>query len=102
MTLIERQYEKTALLYESGLASDLSLMAIKVSLANTRPEILSLENDYASKLFQLKYVSGLNPNDDLELSGSVSLPDFSVSLDDLSNLIPENVQSRLRDRFKGQ
>ena len=92
LTLIEKQYEKTLLLYESGLASDLNLMALKVNLANTRPEVLSLENDYASKLFQLKYVTGLNPNDDLELSGSVSLPDFSVSLDDLSNLIPNTLE----------
>jgi len=92
LTLIERQYEKTALLYESGLASDLNLMAIKVSLANTRPEILSLENDYSSKLFQLKYLTGLNPDDELKLTGSISLPDDLAFIEELSELVPDTLE----------
>jgi len=92
LRLTEKQYEKTLLLYESGLASDLNLMAIKVSLANTRPDILSLENDYSSKLFQLKYLTGLAPDDVLELSGSIFLPEVPVSVEDLSSLIPDTLE----------
>ncbi len=92
LRITEKQYEKTVLLYESGLASDLNLMAIKVNLANARPEILSLENDYTSKLFQLKYLTGLTPDDELELSGSIFLPEVAVSLEDLSNLIPATLE----------
>lgn len=92
LRITEKQYEKTVLLYEAGLASDLNLMAIKVNLANTRPEILSLENDYTSKLFQLKYLTGLTPDDELELTGSIFLPDIPVSLDDLSNRISDTLE----------
>jgi outer membrane protein len=92
LRLTEKQYEKTVLLYESGLASDLNLMAIKVNLANTRPEILALENDYTSKLFQLKYLTGLTPDDELELTGSIFLPEVPVSVEDFSNLIPDTLE----------
>ncbi len=91
LNLIESQYEKTALLYEAGLASDLNLMAIKVDLANIRPEILSLENDYESKMFQLKYLAGLNSNDRLELSGSITLPSGLTSIEGLSEIVSDTL-----------
>ncbi|MCK5675042.1 MAG: TolC family protein, partial [Spirochaetales bacterium] len=56
LKLIELQHEKANLLYNAGLSSDLDLMSVKVNLANTRSDILSLENDYTSKIFQLKYL----------------------------------------------
>lgn len=91
LNLIENQYEKTALLYEAGLASDLSLMAIKVDLANIRPEILSLENDYESKLFQLKYLTGLNSDDKLELTGSIALPSGLASMENLFEMVSDTL-----------
>ncbi len=91
LNLIENQYEKTALLYEAGLASDLNLMAIKVDLANIRPEILSLENDYESKMFQLKYLTGLNPDDKLELTGSIALPSGLTSMENLFEMVSDTL-----------
>jgi outer membrane protein TolC len=95
LKLIEMQYAKTNLLYEAGLASDLDLMAVKVNLANTKPEILSLENDYASKLFQLKYLTGLNPDDELSLNGHIALPSDTFSAADLSAMIAETLDLQI-------
>ncbi len=89
--LIEMQQKKTLLLYEAGLSSDLDLMAVKVNLANTRSEILSLKNDYTSKIFQLKYLTGLNPEDVLSLTGTIVLPDYILSISDLSGMISETL-----------
>lgn len=91
LKLIEMQYEKSNLLYNAGLSSDLDLMSVKVNLANTRSGILSLENDYTSKLFQLKYLTGLNPEDELFLTGHISLPDDILSETDLSGMISETL-----------
>jgi len=91
LKLIELQYEKTNLHYEAGLASDLDLMAVKVNLANIKPEILSLENDYASKIFQLKYLTGINPDDELSLIGNINLPEEILSVVDLSGLTSETL-----------
>lgn len=91
LALIEKQYENTLLLYDAGLASDLDLMALKVTLVNAHPEILSLENDYESRMFQLKNLAGLNPDDKLEISGSISLPENLSFVGDLSNLVPKTL-----------
>jgi outer membrane protein TolC len=82
LSLIQMQFDKTNLLYEAGHSSDLDLMLDKVNRANIHSEILSLENDYMSKLVQLKYLTGLNPEDELFLTGDINLPDdiFSVSV----------------------
>jgi outer membrane protein TolC len=92
LKLIDMQYEKSSLLYEAGLTSDLDLMSVKVNLANTRSDILSLKNDYTSKLFQLKYLTGLNPEDELTLAGQITLPDDILLVSDLSPLISETLE----------
>ncbi len=91
LKLIEMQHEKANLLYNAGLSSDLDLMSVKVNLANTRSDILSLENDYTSKLFQLKYLAGLNPEDELSLTGNITLPYDILSVTDLSGTISETL-----------
>lgn len=93
--LTEMQLEKTNLLYEAGLSSDLDLMAVKVNLANTRSDILSLDNDYTSKLFQLKYLAGLSPEDKLFLTGSISLPEDAFSEEELSEMIVETMDIKV-------
>ena len=94
LALVEQQYEKTSLLFDSGMASDLDLMALKVNLANSRPELMTLKNDYASKMFQLKYLTGLKPDDDLELTGSIVFPKDIISLEELFKLVPDNPDLR--------
>ena len=91
LKLIEMQYEKVNVLYNAGLSSDLDLMAVKVNLANSRSNILSLENDYTSKLFQLKYLTGLNPEDELFLTGQITLPDDMLPVTELSGFITKTL-----------
>ena len=91
LKLLEMQYEKSSLLYEAGLSSDLDLMSVKVNLANTRSDILSLENDYTSRIFQLKYLTGLNPEDSLTIKGRITLPEDILQVSDLAPMISETL-----------
>ena len=74
LELAEKQYQRTAALYEAGRASELDLLSARVTRENARPDVLALRNSTASLVAQLKYLTGLSPEDELDLTGEIALP----------------------------
>ncbi len=82
LLLAQSQYEQTQRNYNSGLASELSLLQAQYTVESLKPEIQKLESDYNYNLKSFYSVLGFPYDADIELSGSISiqqlyLPDAS-------------------------
>jgi outer membrane protein TolC len=79
---IEREiasYKQTEAKYKAGLASELDLLSAKVSLETLKPTAEGYANTLASAIDDLKNVIGLGLDEELAVSGSLDLPDESIT-----------------------
>jgi outer membrane protein len=55
--------------YAQGIASDLAVLRQKVEVSNTEPALTQARNLYEKGLLELKNLAGMDPDEELELSG---------------------------------
>lgn len=58
--------------YKNGQASNFELLRAKVELANAKPKLRSAENQFTMSLENLKNTSGLDLDEEIELSGDIN------------------------------
>ena len=70
--------------YKQGLASDLAVLRQKVEVSNNEPAVTQNQNYYEAGLLELKNLLGLEPDTEVNLSGSMACAaDSPGSLDSL-------------------
>lgn len=88
-TLGRQQLEQVEALFDEGRASELDLLEARASAIRGRPDVLSRRQALAVELLRLKEITGLSPDDELVLSGSIEVPQESIG----SDLDPEKLNS---------
>lgn len=87
--LAGQQLEQVEALFEEGRASELDLLEARAAAIRGRPEVLSRRQALASDRARLKEITGLSPEDEIVLRGSIRIPEESIA----SDLDPEKLRS---------
>ncbi|OQY30144.1 MAG: hypothetical protein B6244_00840 [Candidatus Cloacimonetes bacterium 4572_55] len=76
---------------DKGVASDFDVLRAEVETANTKPGLIRANNDLTLSLAQLKLVLGLDPLDEVNISGELGYIPLIITLE-------EAIQSALDNR----
>lgn len=95
--LAHDQWMQMKNLLEQGMVSELEVQQTELFYKRTLPELASAQNAHASTLNEMKVLAGLDPAEELRLSGTITLPDSTASLSDEVAL---NQNVRLRAAIK--
>ncbi len=74
--LAKKQLEQTTAKYNSGMASELQVLQARVNVENLKPSYSSLVSSYNNRLKEFLLVLGLDPQEDVKLSGSLEFEDI--------------------------
>ncbi len=87
--------------YKQGLASDLAVMRQEVEVSNNEPAVTQNLNYYESGLLDLKNLLGLDPDEELSLSGSMGCASGNAPLETLyARAMASRPEYRLADLQK--
>jgi len=86
LNLAKQHLETLETKYKQGVSSDLDVLKQRVEVLNSEPALTQAQNNYRISLLQLKNILGMEPNEEIELQGSLNCQvDLSPDLQDLRN-----------------
>jgi outer membrane protein TolC len=83
---LERHVSQVQALYDNGIITKLDLLRAKVNLANLKTQMIRAENGFQLSRDFLKIAVGLNPDDEVDVTGSLEYVPYDVPLDSVLEL----------------
>jgi outer membrane protein TolC len=87
----ERRYNQAAERYEYGLVPELDKLSAQVSYENLKPILADMRINYEMAVLSFKQVIGMDPEEDLELTGNIEIEEIELDISDFLGRIQDRL-----------